>query len=138
MIGQDSRSTWWIGERARTGLGGERVDKRLPAQQPLEHLDEKSHLHWAVVPYIIDSVARRVICRGGVEEELHDRGHGVVDVGEVAERPALVEKREPFARQDRTRKDDRRHIRPAPRAIDREQAHAGRAHPEKMAVGGGH
>ena len=64
--------------------------------------------------------------------------HHVVDVGEVTPHPALVEHPDRLTRQDRPGEQHRRHVRPAPGAVHREEAQARGRQAVEMAVGVGH
>ena len=71
---------------------------------------------------------------GGRVEHAHDAFDDVVDIGEVALHPAVVEDLDRLARQDGPREQHRRHVGPAPRAVDGEEAQAGRRQPVQVAV----
>jgi hypothetical protein len=82
--------------------------------------------------------AHRVVAGIGLGSAVVDADHAfddVVDVGEVALHVAVVEDvdRPPF--EDRLGEQEQRHVRPAPRAIHREEAQPGGRQAEQMAVG---
>src|SRR3546814_7519829 len=62
----------------------------------------------------------------------------VVDIGEVALHPAVVEDGDRLTRQDFRGEDPHRHVRTAPGAIDGEEAQAGPRDAEEMGVGFAH
>ena len=78
------------------------------------------------------ALARR--CRRMVERAEH-AGDDVVDEGEVAPHPAVVEHLDRAAGQHRAREQQRRHVRAAPRAVHGEEAQAGRAQAVQVRVG---
>ena len=68
---------------------------------------------------------------GGADHPLGD----VVDEGEVAAVPAVVVEPDRPARADRVGEDHRRHVGPAPGAVDGEEAQAGAGQGEEVGVG---
>ncbi len=68
---------------------------------------------------------------GGADHALDD----VVDIGEVAAVPAVVEDLDRTALEDGVGEFHRRHVGPAPGPVDREEAQAGAGQPVEMGVG---
>ena len=62
---------------------------------------------------------------GGWSIDAHDALDDVVDVGEVALHPPVVEDLDRLACEDASRENEERHVRPAPGAVDGEEAQAG-------------
>ena len=74
-----------------------------------------------------DRDRRRPSCGFGVGDAIaraHDALDDVVDVGEVAAMVPVVEDVDRLAREDALREQEQRHVRPAPRAVHREEAQA--------------
>ena len=73
-----------------------------------------------------------------VVDDAHDAFHNVVYIGKVAQHVAIVEHLDGPVVQDGIRKEERRHVRPPPGAVDREEAQACRGDAVELAVGMGH
>ena len=74
----------------------------------------------------------------GARDHVHHPRDGlgdILDIGEVALHPTVVEDLDRLAGQDRLREQNRRHLRSAPRSIDREEAQPGGRQAEQVAVG---
>ena len=64
--------------------------------------------------------------------------HDVVDVGEVAPHLAAIEQGQRLARKQRLGEDPHRHVRAAPRPVDREEAQTRARQPEDVGIGLAH
>jgi hypothetical protein len=71
-------------------------------------------------------------------DEAHQSFRHIVDIGEVALHPALVEELDRTALDDRAGEDEHRHIGPIPRTVDRKEPQAGTGNAVEMAIGMGH
>jgi len=78
------------------------------------------------------------ISRGGFLQASDHTFDNVIDVGEVPLHLALVEHLDGLPSEDRLSEQDWSHVRPSPRAVDREKAQARGRQAIEMAVGMGH
>ena len=118
----------------------------LLADGVLDGLDIVHELHRAAVADV-ENAERRIagggIGIGGVPLRIRLRDivadpdhaiHQVVDIGEIAHVPAVIEQLDRPASDDVPRELEQRHVGPSPRPIDREEPQARRRQPEQMTV----
>jgi hypothetical protein len=126
-------------------LHREESDHRLAIEGPFDLGDEVHHRLRMLVSDVEQSVrlvgGRRVrsthelhVGRRRLVENGGDAGHDVTDISEIALQFAVVEDFDGAALENCARKKEVGHIRPAPRAIDREEAQSRRGQAVEMAV----
>ena len=118
-------------------LGGQQLGLGGAAEELLEHLHEQQGFDRAVVAEIEDphgTVSSRRPAGGGwvgrvlrrrIKEHFHDAIDDIAHVREIAEIPAMVEKREGPVLANGPGKEGRGHVGPAPRTVDGEEPQAG-------------
>ena len=114
------------------GLG----DDAFVDQALLENLDESEQTDRLAVPDVIDFAGGSVF--GVVRGLLHDGDdalHDIIDVGEVAIHVAMVVNLDGFAFDQLVGEFEIGHVRPAHRAIDREEPEPGRGNLVELAIG---
>src|SRR5438552_1433075 len=128
-------------------LHGQVIFLRGPAQRTFQRLDVGHEVDRLVVPDVIDPIGSRARGRVGrfrIEGGIALRSavqnpdqtlDNVVDIGEVPPHLAVIEHVDWMPFQDRPGKAEQRHIRPAPGAVDREEAQARGREPVEMTVG---
>ncbi len=124
------------------GCIGLRIEKRFPARRFLEQLDDAHQVLATAVADIVDRMRRvasarfdrSVVLRRSIEAG-DDPAYDVVDVSEVTPHLAAIVQRERLTREQRLGEDPHRHVRTAPRAIDGEEAQAGRRQAIEARVG---
>ena len=139
-----------VGSRDVTRLHVHQVPIGLASQRLFQRVDEPAQFHRAVVTDVVDpergvgdsrirfaavEFVRRV---GDAIAGPFDAGDDVVDVGEIATHPAVVEHVDRFAPQDPLGEDPHRHVGSAPRAIDGEEPQPRRRQSVQVAVRVGH
>ena len=105
-------------------------------------LDDAHQVFASVVADIVDRVRRdasagldrSVIGRRAVETG-DDAGNDIVDIGEVAPHLAMIEQGQRLAGEQRLGENPHRHVRPAPRPVNREEAQAGARQPVNVGIG---
>ena len=107
------------------------IEQRLLAGCLLEQLDDAHQIFAAAVADIVDRVRTgapsglgRAIVGGREVEAGEHAADDIVDIGEIAPHLAAVEQGQGLAGKKRVGEDPHRHVGPAPRPIDREEAQA--------------
>ena len=111
------------------------VQNRLFLARALDHRDIVEEIDRAMVAEVVNAVRWSVIGRRRMIEGGQYAGHDIVDIGEIAFHPAVIENldRAPF--DDRRGEQPGRHIRPPPRAVNSEEPQAGRRHAIEVGIG---
>ena len=121
------------------GLHGQELLLRLHAERLLDFGDEVHEFHGVGAADVIDAVPQAVRIRlRQVVQTADGAGDDVVDEGEVADHVAVVEHLDGLPLRDGPRKQHRRHIRPAPGAVDGEIPQARHGDAIQLAVAVGH
>jgi hypothetical protein len=124
-----------------------RIERRLLPDRRLQQPDVFEQLDRLAVPDVVDAERRRASRRArvgirrvrgsGLGHEIQHAHHAlddVIDVGEVAPHPAVIEDADRLAGKDRLGEERHRHVRAPPRPIDREETQACGRQTEQMAV----